>query len=61
MIVIRFMGGLGNQMFQYALYKKFENYTQILLKEGHCFKNHRKEITLSPKGKIYLNKRYKKN
>lgn len=24
MVVIRFMGGLGNQMFQYALYKTFE-------------------------------------
>ncbi len=36
------------------LVKKFENYSQILLKQGFLMKNNSKEFTLTPKGKLLL-------
>ena len=34
------------------MYKKFENFTQVLLKQGYVFRNHKKQYTLTPKGEI---------
>lgn len=34
------------------MHKKFENYTQVLLKQGYLMKNHKKELVLTPKGEL---------
>lgn len=34
------------------MHKKFESYTQVLLKQGYLMKNHKKELVLTPKGEI---------
>jgi len=34
------------------LHKKFENFTQVLLKQGYLMKTHKKELTLTPKGQL---------
>ena len=34
------------------MHKRFENYTQALLKQGYLMKNHKKELTLTPKGEL---------
>lgn len=43
MVIIRFMGGLGNQMYQYALYKKFESLGKSVRADLSAF-------TYTPKG-----------
>ena len=39
MVVIELSGGLGNQMFQYALYKKFENLGKDVVMETSFFRS----------------------
>lgn len=46
LLVVKFKGGLGNQMFQYALYKKLESIGRNVLADLSWFEQHNKEFSL---------------
>jgi len=50
----RYYCSKDKQKAEKQMFKKFENFTQILIKQKCLFKNHRKEMTLTPKGEILM-------
>lgn len=58
--IVKFKGGLGNQLFQYGLYKYFESKNYKVYADLSFYQNQKKYKKIS-KRKFYLNKILKKN